>query len=312
MSRPEQFIIDDFEPVYLTPTGREKLRTAAAHCASLLEDCHVCPHHCGVNRRAGERGNCQIGAEAMVSSAFPHHGEEACLRGARGSGTIFFSGCNLRCVFCQNDDISQCVTGRAYGPPAIADMMLALQDEGCHNINFVTPTHVVPQMVMALEQAVERGLRIPIVYNTGGYDALVTLRLLDGLVDIYMPDFKLWSTEFCTSYLHAPDYAERAREAFVEMRRQVGDLHVDAASVACHGLLVRHLVMPGLVAESVAIVQWLASAVSKDTFVNIMAQYRPANEVLRGAYPEIGRQPTMAELKTVRAAAVESGLWRLG
>ncbi|HPM24478.1 MAG TPA: radical SAM protein [Phycisphaerae bacterium] len=293
------------------------LRERAVAAVAGLAACTACPRHCGVDRTAGELGICQVGRHARVSSAFAHFGEEGCLRGTRGSGTIFFSGCNLRCVFCQNADISQTLDGQVCGPDAIADMMLALQDAGCHNINFVTPEHVVPQVLEALADAVGLGLHIPIVYNTSAYDALESLQMLDGLVDIYMPDFKLWSDDAGERYLHARDYAARARCAIAEMHRQVGPLRLTRDGVACRGVLVRHLVMPGLLAESAAIFRWLADEVSPDTYVNIMAQYRPANLVGRREsdgtdvrFAEVNRRVTAQEMTGAYRLARAAGLWR--
>ena len=311
------FVVDAFEPAYLAPGRLELLRERAAAAVDGLSACRSCPRICAVNRLADETGTCQIGRYARVSSAFAHFGEEDCLRGTRGSGTIFFSGCNLRCVFCQNADISQQVEGRPYGPEPIAELMLALQDAGCHNINLVTPEHVVPQVLEALARAVEDGLRLPIVYNTSAYDALESLRRLDGLVDIYMPDFKLWSPAAGERYLQAGDYGEHARAALAEMHRQVGVLRFTSDGVACRGVLVRHLVMPGLLQETAAILRWLAQSLSADTYVNLMGQYRPANRVgTRGSdgsarqYAEIDRPVTADEMSAAYEAARHAGLWR--
>ena len=210
-----------------------------------LADCHACPRNCACNRLKGETRACHTGRFAIVSSAFPHFGEEDCLRGWRGSGTIFFSLCNLRCAFCQNWDISQKLEGKECGPREIAGLMLLLQERGCHNINFVTPEHVAPQVVEAIAEAVPLGLRVPIVYNTSAYDAISSLRLLDGLVDIYMPDFKFWKPETALRLARATDYPERAREAIREMHRQVGPLKLGPDGLARRGVLVRHLVCPG-------------------------------------------------------------------
>jgi putative pyruvate formate lyase activating enzyme len=256
----------------------------------------------------------------MVSSAFPHHGEEGCLRGRRGSGTIFFSLCNLKCVFCQNWDISQRPSGQELDAQRLAALMLDLQEQGCHNINLVTPEHVVPPCVEALVLAIERGLRLPVVYNTSAYDALSSLKLMDGLVDIYMPDFKYWSSDSAGRLSKAEDYPERARDALREMHRQVGDLRFTPDGVACRGVLVRHLVMPGLLHESGQIFHWLAREISRDTFVNIMGQYRPAYQVGRVAedgspagrvcFEEINRRPSADELQAAYDAAAQAGLWR--
>jgi putative pyruvate formate lyase activating enzyme len=253
-----------------------------------------------------------------VASYGPHHGEEDCLRGRCGSGTIFFGRCNLRCVFCQNWDISQNTAGVERNARQIADLMLQLQDAGCHNINFVTPEHVAPQVVEAIAEAIPRGLRIPIVYNTSAYDAVRSLELIDGLVDIYMPDFKFWEGATSLRLAKAKDYPERARDAIREMHRQVGDLKFGPDGVARRGVLLRHLVMPGQLEESRAIFRWLAEDVSPDTFVNLMAQYRPEYRVgtpRPGAggeprYREIDRRPEREELRTAYQMARDAGLWR--
>ncbi len=313
---PEKFTIEHFEPAYLAPGRREELPDRVRAALESLQPCRVCPRRCNVDRLAGETKVCHTGRYAMVSSASPHFGEEDCLRGHAGSGTIFFARCNLRCVFCQNADISQADSGRECTPQETAEIMLALQGRGCHNINFVTPEHVVPQVIEAIAIAIEGGLNVPIAYNTSAYDSLESLRQLDGLVDIYMPDFKLFSPEACGRYLGAKDYARCAREAISEMYRQVGDLHLTPDGIACRGLLVRHLVMPGLLDESAEIFRWLAGDVSKDTFVNVMAQYRPAHrvgEAMPGGklrYEEINRPPTRRELARAWELAREAGLWR--
>jgi len=280
----------------------------------------ACPRNCKVNRLEDETKVCHTGRHARVTSAFAHSGEEDCLRGWQGSGTIFFSLCNLHCVFCQNWDISQRLAGREQDASAIADLMLDLQDKGCHNINFVTPEHVVPQIVEALALAFDRGLTLPIVYNTSAYDALSSLKLMDGLVDIYMPDFKFWRSDTARRLAKAKDYPQRAREAVKEMHRQVGDLRVTADGLACRGLLVRHLVMPGQLEESKEIFRWFAEEISADTFVNIMAQYHPAYQVGgiiesgrregEARYAEINRRPYSSEMQAAYEAARAAGLWR--
>jgi putative pyruvate formate lyase activating enzyme len=312
----ERFLLEPFTPAYRELYRSGVLAERLAVAIRELADCCACPRACHANRLADETGFCQIGRQPLVASAFPHLGEEDCLRGDRGSGTIFFSRCNLRCVFCQNWDISQRAAGEELTAEQIASVMLALQDRGCHNINLVTPEHVVPQVVEALATAIARGLRLPIVYNTSGYDAVASLRLLDGIVDIYMPDFKYWQPETAARLSHAADYPDRAREAIREMHRQVGVLRLGPDGVARRGVLVRHLVMPGQLDESAAIFQWLAQELSPDTYVNIMAQYHPAHEVGRPArdgsrlYADIDRRPTRDELAQARAAARQAGLWR--
>ncbi len=317
---PRAFIVDDFTPAYLAVAVQENLSTRAAEAVEALCRCRACPRECDVDRLGGQLGFCRTGRHAMVCSAVPHMGEERCLVGRHGSGTIFFGRCNLHCVFCQNWDISQEDSGTPCDADRLADLMLALQENGCHNINLVTPEHVVPQVIEGLAVAIMRGLRLPIVYNTSAYDSLESLCRLDGLVDIYMPDFKLWSPQLCAEYLHARDYAEHARRAIAEMHRQVGDLKFTPDGVACRGLLVRHLVMPGLIEESRQILEWLAREISPDTFVNIMGQYRPEHLVgkpsrdaggTRGTcYAAINRRPTQEEIESAYQIARKAGLWR--
>lgn len=250
----------------------------------------------------------------MVSSFFPHFGEEDCLRGWNGSGTIFFGHCNLRCVFCQNFDISQDIkpaAERGSTPREIADMMLWLQAQGCHNINFVTPEHVAPQVIEAVSIAAELGLHLPIVYNTSAYDALESVALLEGIVDIFMPDFKYWSDERSKVYLKAADYPRAARAAIQAMHAQVGPLVVDEDGLARRGLLIRHLVMPGCLDETRAILEWIATTLGSDSYVNLMDQYHPAGKVGESAYPEINRTLTSAEFREAWRIASELGLQRL-
>jgi putative pyruvate formate lyase activating enzyme len=300
----------EFEPAYLTLQCAGELRRRAAQAVADLALCRVCPRHCNVDRLTGKTGVCMIGRDARVSSYSAHHGEEDCLRGWRGSGTIFFSMCNLRCVFCQNYEISQLAGGATVTPQQLAAMMLALQEEGCHNINLVTPEHVVPQVLEALAIAADEGLRLPLVYNTSAYDSLHSLRLLDGVVDIYMPDFKLWTPALSLRYLKAKDYPETARAAILEMQCQVGPLKLDEDGLARRGVLVRHLVMPGLLEETRSILRFLAEGVSPDTYVNIMDQYYPAGKVGAEKYVEINRSLTRAEYDQAMASARQAGLWR--
>jgi putative pyruvate formate lyase activating enzyme len=314
-ARTCEFLIEGFEPAYLRLTQAE-LAGRVERALLELADCRACPRECGVNRLAGETRVCHTGRHAIVSSAFPHFGEEDCLRGRRGSGTIFFGLCNLRCVFCQNWDISQRRSGREMTGQEIAGLMLDLQEQGCHNINFVTPEHVAPQVIEAIAAAVPMGLSLPIVYNTSAYDALSSLRLLDGLIDIYMPDFKFWSSESAKRLCKAKDYPERAREAILEMHRQVGVLRFGGDGLAKRGVLLRHLVMPGQTDEAGAIFEWLAREVSTDTYVNVMGQYRAEYEVGAIAkdgtpsYAQINRCPSATELDAAFAAARRAGLWR--
>ncbi|HID09910.1 MAG TPA: radical SAM protein [Candidatus Latescibacteria bacterium] len=259
----------------------------------MLESCHVCPRRCGVNRIKGETGACALGRNPAVSSVNLHFGEEPPISGYRGSGTIFFTSCNLRCVFCQNYPISQLRHGREVSVRDLADAMLKLQDRGAHNINFVTPTHLVPQIMDALRIAYERGLEIPLVYNTGGYDSVEMLRLLDGVVEIYMPDMKYSDSEMGRKYSGIPDYLQVNREAIKEMHRQVGDLVIDGDGVARKGLLVRHLVLPEGIAGTEGVLKFLAEEVSKDTYVSLMRQYFPAYKAVN--MPPLNRRVTEEE-----------------
>jgi putative pyruvate formate lyase activating enzyme len=312
-----RFLLEPFEPAYLERHRSGVLAERVAAGLRELEDCCACPRNCHVNRMANETRVCHTGRYARVASAFAHFGEEDCLRGRNGSGTIFFGLCNLRCVFCQNWDISQQAAGVECPPEAIADQMLALQWRGCHNINFVTPEHVVPQVLEAIAAAVPRGLNLPVVYNTSAYDSVESLRLLDGVVDIYMPDFKFWESETAKRLAKAKDYPERAREAIGEMHRQVGVLRFGPDGLARRGVLVRHLVMPGQSDEAEAIFRWLAEELSPDSYVNIMGQYRPEYEVgqiardgVAAKYAEIDRRPGHEEIARAYEAARRAGLWR--
>lgn len=262
-----------------------------------------------MDRLADERGLCRIGRHAIVASHFPHFGEEDCLRGWNGSGTIFFAGCNLRCVFCQNFDVSWQVQGREAPPERLAAMMLELQEIGCHNINWVTPEHVVPQILEALPLAVEGGLRLPIIYNTSAYDSPDSVALMDGVVDVYMPDLKLVASERTRRYLGKREYFEIASRNVLEMQRQVGDLTLDERGLARRGLIVRHLVMPGLLDETEAVLRFVAEQLGPGTYVNLIGQYYPAGKTER--HPEIDRRPYAEELVRAYEIADELGLRRL-
>lgn len=302
----------DTYPAYRALARSGELERRAAAAREALRACRVCPHACGVNRLEGQTGVCGVGRWARVASWFPHHGEEDCLRGWGGSGTIFLAGCNLRCVFCQNYDISHAPAGAPVTADRLADLMLELQAAGCHNVNWVTPSHVVPQLLEALARAAERGLRLPIVYNTSAYDAVETLRWLDGVVDLYLPDFKFWDPAVAARLTRAPDYPAVARAALREMHRQVGDLVCDASGLARRGLLVRHLVMPGGLAGTASVAAWLAREVSPHTCVNVMAQYRPAGAVRRvlGQFPGLARPLDAGEHAIALAEARAAGLHR--
>jgi putative pyruvate formate lyase activating enzyme len=305
-----RFVIDEFEPAYRRLDSWQLAAKVDAAVAE-LQACRACPRDCGVDRTVGELGTCNTGRHALVASAFHHFGEEDCLRGWNGSGTIFFSLCNLRCVFCQNWDISQQRGGRDCTADDLAELMLTLQSEGCHNINFVTPEHVVPQVVEAIVAAVEGGLRLPIVYNTSAYDSVASLQLMEGLVDIYMPDLKFWEPATARKLARAADYPQRACEAIREMHRQVGVLCVGPDGLARRGVLVRHLVMPGQEDEAAAIFEWLASELSPATYLNIMSQYRPDHRVPGSErYADIDRCPLPDEEAAAFTAARDAGLWR--
>jgi putative pyruvate formate lyase activating enzyme len=303
----------DWVPAYLkTYEGgrlQDKVDEALAH---LGPSCRACPRLCkGVDRRADQYGVCKVGRHARVASAFPHFGEEDVLRGWRGSGTIFFSWCNLRCVFCQNYETSQLGEGEELDAHGLARLMLSLQDRGCHNINFVTPEHVAPQIVEALPHAIGMGLRLPLVYNTSAYDSPDSLKVMDGLVDIYMPDFKLWDEGASRLYLSAVNYPEVARQTIGAMHRQVGDLKADEDGLALRGVLVRHLVMPGRLEDTRQIVGWLAG-LSRDAYVNLMDQYYPAWKAKTNArFADINRRVTRPEMVQAVALARAAEIWRL-
>ena len=296
------------QPVYLAATSAGLLSQKADRLEARSSPCHLCPHACGVRRRDGERGKCRLGSETLVASASPHFGEEAPLVGKGGSGTIFFASCNMACVFCQNYEISHFARGDALTAEQLAGVMLRLQRLGCHNINLVTPTHVAHAIVRALAIAASRGLHIPLVYNCGGYESVETLRLLDGVIDIYMPDIKYSSSEEALRYSGVKDYWESAREAVREMHRQVGDLQIDAQGVARRGLLIRHLVMPGNLAGTDRVVQFIANEISRDSYVNVMDQYRPCYKASRIA--ELSRPLSRSEYLQSITEARRAGLSR--
>ena len=301
---------DPPEPVYLETHRSGRLAEKVHRALEELRACRACPRNCGIDRMADRTAACYTGRHARVSSFFAHRGEEDCLRGWAGSGTIFFAHCNLRCVFCQNWDISQDKTaGHEVTAEQLAAVMLRLQAQGCHNINLVTPEHVVPQIVEALPLAIEGGLRLPLVYNTSAYDALSSLALMDGLVDIYMPDFKVWDPEKAHRYLRARDYPEVARQAIAEMHRQVGELWMDADGLAVRGLLLRHLVMPDGLDDTRAILRWVAGRLSPRTYVNVMSQYRP--EYKARDHAELNRPIYRREYEDAVAIAQAEGLLRM-
>lgn len=297
------------EPSYLRPYREGELAHRVEKALCLMEACRLCPRSCGVDRLNGQTGYCGTGRRARVASYNAHFGEEAPLVGRHGSGTIFFSSCNLLCSFCQNFEISHLNEGIEASPSQVAAVMMELMERGCHNINLVTPTHVAPQMLEALEIAIGHGLTIPIVYNSGGYESVEALRLLDGIVDIYMPDFKFWEKSWADRFCQAPDYPDVARAAIREMHRQVGDLVLDREGVAVRGLLIRHLVMPDGAAGTADIMNFLAEEISIDTYVNVMDQYRPCGQADKD--PAINRSLTSQEYREAVAATKKAGLHRL-
>ena len=293
-------------PCYLKLT-LEELKDKADKAFALLYSCTVCARRCRVDRLQGEKGFCRGGLEAVVSSWGPHFGEENVLVGRRGSGTIFFTYCNLACCFCQNYEISSLGNGRPLPVSALAGAMLDLQDLGCHNINLVSPSHFVPQILQSLVRAVPRGLNIPLVYNTGGYDSIETLQLLKGVVDIYMPDLKYGDDLTGEKYSGVPDYYSIAKEAVQEMHRQVGDLVISETGVAERGLLIRHLLLPEGLAGTQEVVRFIAEEISPDTFLNIMDQYHPAYKAKQ--YKElsqrVAREEVLDAVNMARAAGLE-------
>jgi len=302
-------VVMEHESSYLKLCKSGNLQERVDQAVGLMRKCGLCPRECHIDRLSGEIGFCRTGVKAKVASLHAHFGEESPLVGMYGSGTIFFRSCNLLCSFCQNFDISHDAEGGEVEPRELAAMMLSLQQRGCHNINFVTPSHVVPQILQALIIAVEHGLHVPLVYNTGGYDKVDTIRILDGVFDIYMPDFKFWDAHWAERFCNAPDYRKQAVAAIREMHRQVGDLVVNESGVAVKGLLVRHLVMPNDVAHTKEVMTFLAEKISKDTYVNVMDQYRPCGKAIWD--PAVNRRITRNEYVTALRWAKEAGLHRL-
>ncbi len=299
-----------FKPAYLELLQGGELARRVDRAYRHLEDCDLCARYCHVDRRQTTQGAvCRTGERAVVHSFGPHHGEEDPLRGHRGSGTIFFSGCNLRCVFCQNWEISHKGMGHEVESETLAGMMLALQAQDCHNINLVSPSHVVAQIVAAVVIAAQRGLRVPLVYNTGGYDSPEALTLLDGIIDIYMPDMKYGNAAIARRYSRVRDYVRVNQAAVKEMHRQVGDLVLDEHGIARRGLLLRHLVLPGNLAGTEQVLAFVAREISTDTYLNLMGQYYPCYRA--DEYPPLNHPVTAAEYGRARAVAEHYGLHRL-
>lgn len=296
------------EPAYIN-LGEKRLQTRVEQAVSRMSRCDLCPRRCKVDRLGDETGFCRTGRQAVVASFNAHFGEEAPLVGNNGSGTIFFSHCNLLCSFCQNFEISHLGEGSAVTDRQLADIMLHLQSEGCHNINFVTPSHVVPQILAATLSAARDGLSIPLIYNTGGYDSVDTLKLLDGVIDIYMPDFKFWDETVAEQTCNAKDYRLVACRAIKEMHRQTGDLKIDEHGLAYRGLLVRHLVLPDGLAGTRDVMRFIANEVSPQTYVNIMPQYRPCGLALET--PPLSQSLDPKTYREALHAAAEEGITRL-
>jgi putative pyruvate formate lyase activating enzyme len=312
------------KPAYLELLATGELDRRIDRLYQILESCELCPRKCHKNRLSGEKGHCRASAQLMVSSYHPHFGEEAPLVGegkglviadafglshSGGSGTIFLTNCNLLCVYCQNYDISHLGEGREVSVDEVASMMLTLQGRGCYNINLVTPTHYAPQLVKAIKLAAKGGLHLPVVWNCGGYENVEVIKLLDGIIDIYMPDIKYGDAIPAKRYSNAPDYFDRCREAVREMHRQVGDLKLDHRGIAYRGLLIRHLVLPSGLAGTRKVLGFIADEISKNSYINIMGQYRPDGEA--GNYPELNRYPSRQELVEAVNMARELGITRL-
>jgi len=276
---------------------------------SYLESCKVCPKNCGVNRIKDELGACNIGRYSYVSNFAPHFGEEPCIKGEFGSGTIFFSSCNLSCVFCQNHTTSQEVSGRKTSPKVLSNMMLSLQDKGCHNINFVSPSHVVPQILEALEIAKDAGLSVPIVYNTSGYDSLEMIDVLKDKVDIYLVDVKFFNKDSSKRYVKASNYAEVVKKTLKKMQEQVGDLQLGSDGLAKKGVLIRHLIMPGLYDESREIIDFISEEISPNSYINLMGHYRPEWQVTQtDKYPEINKKVPKSEYQLLKEYILQKNL----
>jgi putative pyruvate formate lyase activating enzyme len=301
--------MSNFEPSYIKTFENGLLKEKIDQAYKILKSCTICPRRCKVNRLSDERGICKTGKQAEVASFDPHFGEEAPLVGTNGSGTIFFTHCNLLCNFCQNFDISHQGIGKEVNDKQLAHMMLTLKESGCHNINFVTPSHVIPQILSALDIAVQKGLNVPLIYNSGGYDSVESLKILEEVFDIYMPDFKFWDPKISELTCDAPDYPEIARLALIEMHRQVGDLIIDENGIAQRGVLIRHLVLPDHLAGTRDIMKFIANKISKNSYVNIMAQYRPCGNV--SEIRQLNRHLDGNEFKEALRIAQKEGITRL-
>jgi putative pyruvate formate lyase activating enzyme len=297
-----------WQPSFLELNKSGELNKRINELYRILESCKLCPRKCGVNRLAGEKGFCKSGKDLEVSSFGPHFGEESPLVGSGGSGTIFLTNCNLLCIYCQNFDISHLGYGEIRNESQVAEYMITLQNRGCHNINFVTPTHFAPQLVKSIKLAIERGLRLPIVWNCGGYENIEVIKMLKDVVDIYMPDIKYGDEEPAEKYSKAPDYFQVAKEVVKEMHNQVGDLKINEQGIAYRGLLIRHLVLPNDLAGSEKVLTFIAKEISTDSFVNVMSQYRPAGKAYQSE--DLRRRVTWKEVYKARKIAKTLGLTR--
>lgn len=293
-------------PLYLATYHNDKLEESIKTSFKLLESCSICPRRCKVNRLKNELGFCKTGLNPKVASYMPHHGEEPPISGSSGSGTIFFSQCNMACVYCQNYEFSQQGEGREVGIEDLADFMLQLQDMGCHNINLVTPTHVMPQFLKALSVAIPKGLKLPIVYNTGGYELPEMIKLLDGIVDIYLPDMRYADNQMAIKYSAAPDYPGYNQKAALEMHRQVGIAKIDKEGIIKKGVIIRHLVLPNNIAGTDKIMQFISTQLSKDTYISLMSQFFPCYKA--GHYKEIERRITFEEYESAKESMRRCGL----
>jgi putative pyruvate formate lyase activating enzyme len=310
LANASQKASDQWTPAYAVLEDQGKLAPRIKQAQAIFEECRLCPRECGVNRLAGEKGFCRSTAKPMVYSAHPHFGEEVSLVGKNGSGTIFFSSCNLRCVFCQNWPISHEGRGKEISDDKLADLMLYMQHIGCHNINLVTPTHVMPNILHATRLAHLKGLQIPLVYNTSGYESVEMLKLLDGVVDIYLPDMKFMDAGQAEIYMAgAADYPEMGKNGLLEMHRQVGLHKTDEDGIAVRGVMIRHLVMPNRVAGTKKFVRWVAANLPKSTYVNIMHQYHVDYKAFE--YPKIQRSINAEEYIEAMAWAEKYGLTNL-
>lgn len=294
-------------PAYLESYANGKLNRVMEATLGMLGSCCICPRKCKIDRLNNRKGFCRTGLKAKVCSFMPHHGEEPAISGKRGSGTIFFSGCNMACVYCQNYEFSQLDEGKEAEDEELADFMLQLQELGCHNINLVTPTHVLPQILKALSLAIPKGLKIPLVYNTGGYECLKIIKLLEGIVDIYLPDMRYADKDMAMKYSAAADYPEFNQEALKEMHRQVGVAQLDNEGIIKRGVIIRHLVLPHNIAGTERIMQFIAQELSKDTYISLMSQYFPYYKT--NQFPELTQRITHKEYAEAKAAMEKYGLY---